>query len=86
MAYRLLIPRTVTVQIFYHLPDFPSILSELILQRDDVPPDFPRLFKFLDWWNKNIEARVHSVNVLVNERQSEYRATKFEIRLPNTMH
>jgi len=86
MAYGLLIPRIVTVQIFYHLPDFPSILSELILQRDDVPPDFPRLVKFLDWWDKNIEARVHSVNVVTNGRRGEYRATKFEICLPNIIH
>ena len=86
MKYGLLVPRLVTVQIFYHLPDFPSIISELILQRHDVPPDFPRLIRFLDWWGKNIEARVHSVNVVVNEPHNEYRATKFEIRLPSTIH
>ena len=42
-----------TVEIFYHMPDHPSLLQAFIWQDYDYIPDFPMLQKFLDFWEKN---------------------------------
>ena len=50
-----------TAHVFYHLPDARSILGEFIWQFNDIYPRFPRLQKFLKFWNVSIEAPIHSV-------------------------
>ncbi|MBA4749969.1 MAG: Usg family protein [Alphaproteobacteria bacterium] len=66
MAKRLYTPndyKLMTAQILYHLPDYPSLLQTYIWQDLDLAPDFPTLMKFLDFWDKNLEGRMHSVTV-----------------------
>ena len=55
--------RLTTAEILYHMPDHPSILQSFIWQRLDRAPDFPRLHKFLDFWAKNLDGKLHSVKV-----------------------
>lgn len=55
--------RLTTAQIFYHLPDYPQLLQEFIWQQPDVAPEFPQLKKFLDFWEKRIDGRLHSVTI-----------------------
>jgi len=55
--------RLTTVQIFYHMPDFQELLQEFVWQNYDIAPRFPELHKFLDFWDKEIEGKVHSVYV-----------------------
>lgn len=55
--------RLTTAQIVYHLPDEPETLQTFIWQKFDLAPDFPELSKFLDFWRKNIEGKLHSVKV-----------------------
>lgn len=55
--------RLATARIVYHLPDHPSLLQTLIWQHYDVAPHFPELRRFLAFWRKNIEGRLHSVTV-----------------------
>ncbi len=55
--------RLTTAHILYHLPDHPRLLQEFIWQHLDIAPDFPRLRRFLDYWERKIEGQLHSVRV-----------------------
>ena len=50
-----------TAQIFYRLPDFRNILNTFVWQEYDLAPDYPRLFKFIEFWQEKIEGPLHSV-------------------------
>ena len=52
-----------TVQIHYFMPDHPSLLQMFVMQQYDLAPRFPELAKFLDYWRREIEAVLHSVQV-----------------------
>ena len=52
-----------TVQIHYFMPDHPSLLQMFMMQQYDLAPRFPRLDRFLDYWRREIEAVLHSVQV-----------------------
>ncbi|MBP5858947.1 Usg family protein [Marivibrio halodurans] len=68
--------RLATAEIIYHLPDYPDLLQKFVWQHYDIAPDFPRLRKFLDYWERNIEGRLHSVHLARSEIVSpaEHRA------------
>lgn len=55
--------RLTTAEILYHLPDHPAVLQSYIWQEFDLAPKFPTLHRFLAFWEKNIEGRLHSVRV-----------------------
>lgn len=55
--------RLTTAEILYHYPDHPSLLQTFLWQEYDLPPDFPTLKKFLDYWDRAIEGKLHSVLV-----------------------
>ena len=55
--------RLTTAHILYHLPDHPKLLQSYIWQEYDLAPHFPELKRFLDFWTKRIEGRLHSVEV-----------------------
>ncbi len=52
-----------TAEILYHLPDHPRLLQSFIWQDFDLAPRFPVLHGFLDFWNRELEGKVHSVRV-----------------------
>ncbi|MBV9076262.1 MAG: usg protein [Methylobacteriaceae bacterium] len=52
-----------TANILYGLPDHPNLLQTFIWQQYDLAPKFPVLRKFLDFWEREIEGRLHSVTV-----------------------
>jgi uncharacterized protein Usg len=56
--------RLTTAQILYHLPDHPSLLQTYVWQEYDVAPRFPRLEKFLDFWHRTLDGKLHSVQVV----------------------
>jgi uncharacterized protein Usg len=68
--------RLATAEIIYHLPDYPDLLQKFIWQHYDIAPNFPRLKKFLDYWDAHIEGRLHSVHMARTEIVSaaEHRA------------
>ena len=43
--------RLTTAEIIYHLPDHPSLLQTYVWQGMDRVPDYPKLRKFLSFWN-----------------------------------
>ncbi|WP_265516269.1 usg protein [Nitratireductor luteus] len=50
-----------TAEFLYHLPDHPRLLQSFIWQQYDIAPDFPELFRFIDFWNEKLEGPLHSV-------------------------
>ena len=59
--------RLTTAQIIYHLPDHENLLQEFIWQEYDIAPRYPSLHKFLGFWTKKIEGKLHSVYVAHQE-------------------
>lgn len=55
--------RLTTAEILYHLPDHPAVLQSFVWQDLDLAPRYPVLQRFLDFWRRDIEGRVHSVRV-----------------------
>jgi uncharacterized protein Usg len=55
--------RLTTAEILYHLPDYPMLLQTYIWQEYDKAPDFPALRRFLDFWDRNLDGKLHSVKV-----------------------
>lgn len=55
--------RLTTAEILYHLPDHPKLLQTFLWQEYDLAPHFPELKRFLDFWTKEIEGKLHSVRV-----------------------
>ena len=55
--------RLTTAEILYHMPDHPGLLQTFVWQDLDVAPRFPVLHKFLDFWSRRLDGRLHSVRV-----------------------
>ena len=55
--------RLTTARIDYWRPDHPSLLQEYIWQELDVAPRFPVLTKFLKFWERELDGRLHRVTV-----------------------
>ena len=55
--------RLTTAEILYHLPDHPAMLQAYIWQELDIAPAYPILHRFLEFWHREIEGRLHSVRV-----------------------
>ena len=53
----------ITAQILYHMPDHPHLLQTFIWQEYDQAPRYPLLNRFLEFWQREIEGRLHSVQV-----------------------
>ena len=56
-----------TAHILYHLPDHPCVLQSYIWQDYDLAPKFPTLIKFLDFWTRELDGKLHSVLVANRE-------------------
>nr|WP_170063343.1 usg protein [Albidovulum inexpectatum] len=50
-----------TAQIFYRMPDYRNVLNTFIWQEYDLAPDYPELFRFIEFWQEKIEGPLHSV-------------------------
>lgn len=55
--------RLTTAEILYHLPDHPKLLQTFLWQEYDLAPQFPELHRFLHFWTREIEGKLHSVRV-----------------------
>lgn len=55
--------RLTTAEILYHMPDHPQLLQTFLWQEYDLAPHFPELKRFLDFWTREIEGKLHSVRV-----------------------
>lgn len=55
--------RLTTAEILYRLPDHPGLLQTYIWQDLDVAPRYPVLRKFLDFWERELDGKLHSVRI-----------------------
>lgn len=49
------------IQIYYYMPDYPSVINEFVWQTVDLYPCFPRMGRFLRFWSENIEAKINEI-------------------------
>jgi uncharacterized protein Usg len=75
--------RLTTAEILYHMPDHPALLQSFIWQDLDLVPEFPVLRKFLEFWNRSLDGKLHSVKVASTGLISpaEFRFAQAELRL-----
>ena len=50
-----------TAEMYYRMPDYTNVLNSFVWQDYDLAPDYPRLFKFIEFWRDEIEGPLHSV-------------------------
>jgi uncharacterized protein Usg len=55
--------RLTTAEILYHLPDHPNVLQSYVWQDLDMAPRFPILHRFLNFWARELDGKLHSVRV-----------------------
>lgn len=84
-AFELMIKdyRLTTAEILYHMPDHPVLLQSYIWQELDMAPDFPILKRFLDFWERELDGKLHSVKVSSCEliQPSNFRHIQQELHL-----
>lgn len=68
--------RVTTAHVLYYLPDHPSVLQRFTWQCLDQGPHYPRIHQFLQFWRREIEAVIHSVQV---STEGEVRAPRVRI-------
>jgi uncharacterized protein Usg len=52
-----------TAEILYYFPDYPALLQIYVWQDYDRAPEFPLFNKFLSFWQKELDGRLHSVRL-----------------------
>ena len=55
--------RLTTAEVLYYMPAHPALLQSFLWQTMDEAPEFPRVHSFLDFWRREIDAVIHSVQV-----------------------
>ncbi len=67
--------RLTTAEILYRRPDHPSLLQHYIWQDLDIAPGFPVLSRFLRFWERNLEGRLHRITIASTQlvRPAEFR-------------
>ena len=56
--------RLTTAEILYRFPDHPVLLQSYVWQEFDLAPKFPTLKKFLSFWERELDGKIHSVKVM----------------------
>jgi len=59
-----------TVQVIYFIPDHLHILNEFMWQTEDELPEYPRIKRFLDYWDKNIDGPIKEVYIYDNKHSN----------------
>jgi len=52
-----------TANILYRIPDHPHLLQSFVWQFNDVAPRYPRLVEFLNFWTRELDGAIHSIEV-----------------------
>jgi uncharacterized protein Usg len=59
--------RLATAEVLYYMPDHPALLQSFVWQTLDLAPSYPRIHKFLEFWRREIDAVIHSVQLATGE-------------------
>ena len=75
--------RLTTAEINYWRPDHPTLLQQYVWQEMDVAPRFPALSGFLQFWERELDGKLHMVRVACSGliTPAEYRWVESELRL-----
>lgn len=52
-----------TAKIYYRMPDHTDLLQLYVWQDLDIAPNYPVLRKFLDFWGRELDGPLHSVEI-----------------------
>jgi len=74
---QIIVPQTVTVNIYYRMPDYEDIIQQFVWQTDDVPPEMPRVKKFIEFWSAHIEAEIFQCEILTADETTQYKPVDF---------
>ena len=55
--------RITTAEILYWMPDHRHVLQSFVWQNLDLAPRFPALTRFLDFWQRNLDGKLHCIRV-----------------------
>jgi uncharacterized protein Usg len=55
--------RITTAEILYWMPDHKHVLQSYVWQNLDLAPRFPKLSQFLEFWEQNLDGKLHRVRV-----------------------
>jgi uncharacterized protein Usg len=55
--------RLTTAEILYRMPDHPDLLQTYVWQAFDLAPRFPKLRRFLTFWEENLDGALYLVRV-----------------------
>ncbi|AWD20758.1 usg protein [Pseudogemmobacter blasticus] len=50
-----------TAEIYYRMPDYRSVINTFVWQAYDLAPDYPELFRFIEFWQQSLDGPLHSV-------------------------
>ena len=56
-----------TAEVLYYMPGHPKLLQSFVWQTLDLAPRYPRIHQFLDYWRREIDAVIHSVQLATGE-------------------
>ncbi|MDR3517579.1 MAG: usg protein [Azospirillaceae bacterium] len=75
--------RLIVAEILYHMPDHPGLLQTFVWQDLDIAPRFPILARFLEFWQRELDGKLHSVKVAATTliKPGEFRYSDAEFRL-----
>ena len=54
----------VSVNVIYYMPDHKNVLNEFIWSTLDKKPKYPRIQKFLSYWEDEIQAKIKQVIIV----------------------
>jgi len=74
-----------TAEFFYRMPDHQSVLNSYLWQNYDLAPDYPKLFGFIEFWQRELEGPLHSVCFTHRKMISpgEWRNVTAELEIPD---
>ena len=52
------------------MPDYLNLVNEFIWQTRDQLPDYPRIERFLEYWDKNIDGPIKEVVIHDHEKNN----------------
>ena len=52
-----------TIHVYYWMTDYRHILNLFSFQDNDIPPEYPRMQRFVKYWEENIEARIKEIQI-----------------------
>jgi uncharacterized protein Usg len=50
-----------TAELFYRIPDYRNVINSFVWQDYDLAPDYPQVFKVIEFWQEKVDGSLHSV-------------------------